>query len=217
MGLQSSNLTDPACGTEEKEDLMTQERSRRNKLATLLAALALAATACGSTYAESGGSSLGDPSQTVADQKSDSAQVMAAAIRELVSKDHTFGEGPPPFSQYLIQSQLDQFAGNPTGIAGAQTRPLTDEERAAINDVLAPIGPVRFIEDPDDWRTKDLTPTIDSAVILGVGEPLISDSTATVPVSLWCGGLCGTWLTYRLDLEDGGWQVVGTEGPIAIS
>jgi hypothetical protein len=46
---------------------------------------------------------------------------------------------------------------------------------------------------------------------------VIDGATGLVPVSLWCGGLCGTWLTYRLDFADGAWAVTGTEGPRAIS
>jgi len=57
-----------------------------------------------------------------------------------------------------------------------------------------------------------------SPLILGVGEPRIDGDTALAPVSLWCGGLCGTWLTYRLARDGGGaWRVTGTEGPVAIS
>ena len=144
-------------------------------------------------------------------------QMLAAAIGELVSKDHTFGQGPPPFTEYLIQANLDPSAGNATGTGQEIARGLTDAERTAIEAVVRPFGPVRWIEDPDEWRTSDLRPVIEGAVILGVGEPSVGDKTGLVPVSLWCGGLCGTWLTYRLDLVDGAWKVTGTEGPIAIS
>ncbi|MFN2487699.1 MAG: hypothetical protein ABR609_14035 [Acidimicrobiia bacterium] len=60
-------------------------------------------------------------------------------------------------------------------------------------------------------------PTIEGAVIVGVGEPVVEDDTGLVPVSLWCGGTCGTWFTYRLDLIDSSRVVTGIEGTIAIS
>ena len=145
-----------------------------------------------------------------------SAQVMAAALVQLITVDHTFGEGPPPFTEYLVQARIDPFAGNPTG-GERPARPLTPEEQAAIESAIGAYGPVRWIDDPADWRTDDLLPTIEGAVILGVGEPILNGDTALVPVSLWCGGLCGTWLTYRLDLVDGAWTVTGIEGPISIS
>jgi len=146
-----------------------------------------------------------------------SAEVLAAAILQLITKDHTFGQGPPPFTEYLVQSRLDPFAGNPTGSDLQDTRELTTAERTAIEAAVSPFGRVRWIGDPADWRTDDLRPIVEGGVILGVGEPSLGEDTGLVPVSLWCGGLCGTWLTYRLDLTDGVWAVTGIEGPIAIS
>lgn len=144
-------------------------------------------------------------------------EMMAAALVELIAEDHTFGEGPPPFTEYLIQDKIDPSAGEPTASAGRSTRDLTDAERAAIEKALVEYGPVRWIADPDDWRTNDLMPTVEEAVILGVGEPVVQDDTGLVPVSLWCSGRCGTWFTYRLVLVDNSWIVTGIEGPIAIS
>jgi hypothetical protein len=153
----------------------------------------------------------------VAADRDPSAEVMAAAITQLVTRDHTFGRGKHRFAEYLIQRRIDSSAGNPIGTPKKTLRELTDAERVAIEAVVAPLGPVRFVEDPADWRTKDLRPTVDGSVILGVGEPVIGDGTALVPVSLWCGGLCGTWLTYRLTLANDVWRVAGTKGPISIS
>jgi hypothetical protein len=141
---------------------------------------------------------------------------MGVALEELVAKDHTFEQGPPPFTVYLVQSRLDPRASSPEGDHG-EARPLAAAERAAIEDTIRPFGPLRWIDDPDQWRTDDLRPTIDGTVILGVGEPTRDGDTAFVPVSLRCRGLCGTWLTYRLTLVDGTWQVTGTEGPTAIA
>lgn len=144
-----------------------------------------------------------------------SAELMAAALAQLVTEDNTFGGGPPPFSRYLVQSSTDPAAGD--GSTGSAARALTEAEQAAVGAVLEPFGPVEFIDDPDEWRTPNLTPTVEGAVILGVGEPEIDGDSALVPVSLWCGGLCGTWLTYRINLVDDAWTVSGVEGPIAIS
>ena len=141
--------------------------------------------------------------------------LLATALEQLVGEDHTFGEGPPPFTEYLIQSHLDPGAG--TGTGDGTARPLTEAERSEIEAAVSAFGPVRWIDDPAEWRDADLQPTIEGAVILGVGEPRVDEETALVPVSLWCGGTCGTWLTYGLELVDGDWQVVGTEGPVAIS
>lgn len=144
-------------------------------------------------------------------------QVLAAAVVELISVNHTFGEGPAPFTDYLIQSSLDPFAGDPIATEPGGLRDLTSGEQAAILAAVAPYGPVTWIEDPDDFITEDLVPTVEGSAIIGVGEPTFDGDEALVPVSLWCGGLCGTWLTYKLTLTDAGWVVTGTEGPIAVS
>lgn len=147
----------------------------------------------------------------------DREQVMAAALVELITVNHTFGDGPPPFNEYLIQSSLDPFAGEPTGSGDADVRDLTSGEQSAILTAIAPYGPVTWIEDPSDFQTDDLMPAIEGAAILGVGEPTFEGEIALVPVSLWCGGLCGTWLTYKVEKVDGEWMVTGIEGPIAVS
>jgi hypothetical protein len=185
------------------------------RLAVVLVAAASAFVACsgsGSGPAEDAAdrSPAPEPEEPAA-ADDDQALIMAMALEQLVTVDHTFGDGPPPFTEYLIQTHLA------AGTAAGTGRPLTDGERAAIDGAIAPLGPVRWIDDPDDWRTDDLGPTVEGAVILGVDEPAIDGDTARVPVSLWCGGLCGTWFTYRLDRVDGTWRVSGIDGPVAVA
>lgn len=176
--------------------------------AAVVALIALLLSACGG-----GGSSA---ATTAAPVRDDSAAVMAAAVHRLVSRDHTFGGGDHPFTEYLVLDHTAPDAGAPEGGGGA-ARPLTAGERAAIGEVLAPFGPHRFIADAADWRTADLDPVVEGSAIIGVGEPRITGDTALVPASLWCSGLCGTWLTYRVVRSGERWRVTGTEGPVAIS
>lgn len=158
------------------------------------------------------------PTDSANDPVSDQTpEMMAAALVELITEDHTFGEGPPPFTEYLIQDRIDPSAGESTASTKRPTRELTEAERDTIEQAVAEYGAVRWIDDPDDWRTNNLTPTVEGGVILGVGEPTVQGDTGLVPISLWCGGTCGTWFTYRLDIRSGAWVVTGIEGPIAIS
>jgi len=147
--------------------------------------------------------------------EADHAQVLALALRQLVTVDSSFGPGHA-FTELLVQSALDPAAGLAFSAGGPQ-RALTEAERTAIEAALSDLAPVRWIGDPADWRTENLAPTVQGAAILGVGEPRFDGRGALVPVSLWCGGVCGTWLTYRLALRDGAWSVTGIEGPAAIS
>lgn len=178
------------------------------RAATASFGLAILVAACGGAGVEGGDS---DSASGV------TPEMMAVALVELVTEDHTFGSGPSPFTGYLIQDQIDPSAGNPTASGDETTRPLTDAERKAIEAAISPFGTVRWIDDPDDYRTPDLVPTIEGAAILGVGEPNTETERGLVPVSMWCGGLCGTWLTYQLELINDAWVVTGIEGPIAVS
>lgn len=144
-------------------------------------------------------------------------KVMAAALVHLVTTDE-FGQ-PTGSTLYLIQDQLDPGAGGPAKNGGFNARRLTSIEKARIVAGMSAVGPVMWIHDSDHWvdNADDLRPRIPGSIILGVGEPQIETDSALVPVSLWCGGLCGVWLTYRLRLEDAGWEVTGVEGPVAVS
>lgn len=182
-----------------------------------IASFVLIASACtGAPDANPPATTEGTTSIPSADvDASPTSATMAAALRQLVAKDHTFGQGPPPFTEYLILSSLDPAAGTASNTGAV--RPLTEAEIGAIEAAIGEFGQVTWIDDSSDFISDDLTPTIEGAVIIGVGEPAIDEDTALVPVSLWCGGLCGTWLTYRVDFNSGTWVVVGIEGPRAIS
>ena len=154
----------------------------------------------------------------------DTAQLMAAALQRLVDDE---GELPGSTATFLVRRAIDRYAGvtggdsdgedtvDPAG--GCCGRPLTDEELAAIEAALAPSGTVQFIDDAAEGRTADGLPAAEGGVILGVGEPDIDGDTALIPVSMWCGSLCGTYLSYRADRTPDGWRIVGPDGPIAVS
>lgn len=195
----------------------------RRVAALALAALTLGACGAGSIGDGSGSTSTLEPTTTLAPTTTtpadNSPAIYAAALHELVTVDHTFGSGPAPFTVFLIQDYLDENAGNPTG-GGGENRPLTDEEKDAIEAAIEDLGEVVWIDDPDEWRDEDgnMEATEDEyAVILAVGEIEYDDQGALAPVSLWCGSLCATWLTYRLVEQADVWDVTGIEGPVAIS
>lgn len=185
----------------------------------ILVALILAATACSNDGlgATPGTDPTTAPTTSVSvDASAASAEMMAAALQRLVTKDHTFGQGPPPFTEYLILSSTDPAAGSAVA-SGRIGRPLTVREMETIAAAIGEFGPTQWIERAEDFIAPDLTPVVEGAAILGVGEPVIEGETGLVPISLWCGGTCGAWHTYRVNLIDGMWIVEGIEGPRAIS
>jgi len=172
---------------------------RATRLAAVAALLMFAMTACNGASASSA---------------ADTADVMAISLYQLVTVDNTFGGYPPPFTTFLIQTRTDPGVFAPENAA---TRSLTRSERDAIESAISPLGTVQWIDDPADWRTDNLLPTIEGSAILGVGEPIFDSKGALVPVSLWCSGLCGTWFSYRLEHTGDDWQITGIEGPRAVS
>ena len=186
-------------------------RRRAIAWAVVLVALTLASAACGGDGAPAG---AGTAAATTA--RDASAEVMGAAVRRLVTRDHTFGRGGHRFTEYLLLSRTDPAAGSPGG-PDAAARPLTAAERRAIAAAVAGLGPHRFIDDASQARTDDLQPVVEGSAIVSVGEPEIDGDTALVPATLWCGNVCGIWITYRVDRVGGAWRVTGVEGPTAIS
>lgn len=150
---------------------------------------------------------------------SDSAQMMAVAMHQLVTKDHTFG-GESPFEIFLIEDRTFDVESTPwferVHTAPTPERPLSVEERTAIGEALDGIGEVRWVEDIQDWY-DGVMPTVEGSVLIEIGSPVVDGNTGYVPVSLLCGNVCGTWFTYRLRHSDAGWEVDGIEGSVAIS
>ncbi len=186
---------------------------------------AVAVSACGGPARIESGATPPESTTTVASSttvspvaENQTPAIMSVAMERLVTEDNTFGQGPPPFTEYLVQNRLDLGApGGSVRDPVAPRRELTGAERSGITATLEGFGRVRWIDNPDDWRTDNLAPSIEGSVILGIGEPMISGDAAKVFVSLWCGGLCGTWFTYQLQLTDSTWSVTGIDGPVAIS
>jgi len=176
-----------------------------------MAALAMLAAACSSTESTT--------TMPPGDASADTADIYAVALRELVTDDNTFGGVGNPFSELLVLTTLDAAAGAGYIQEGSTEgiRPLSDGERSAIEAALNPFAPVRWIDDAAAWITDELMPVVEGSAILGVGSITFDGDGALVPISMWCGGLCGTWFTYRVIQSDQGWVVADIEGPITVS
>jgi hypothetical protein len=59
--------------------------------------------------------------------------------------------------------------------------------------------------------------TSELVAVISVDDLRIEGERAEIDLALWCGSLCGTWLTYEAKLGPDGWEILGTTGPIAIS
>jgi hypothetical protein len=173
--------------------------------ALVAAVLLLVLAGCG-TDSLSGdpGPSTSRPTSTTFLQNPAVDEILVQATLHLLRNDTTFGEGHV-FPKVLVVDHLKDGAL------------LTSDQRAALSTAISSLSEVEFIGDPNDFITEDLRPTIDGAAIITLGPVSIDGNDATIEMEMWCGGLCGIWLTYALEVGDAGWEVLGTVGPIAVS
>ncbi len=153
---------------------------------------------------------------TEAERVSAEIAIHAAVTRQLVEFDNTFGPHHR-FSQVLIVDHLDVDAADPLR-QGQSAGPFSEDQRSAIAAAITHLAPVRFITSQGQFIRQDvLAPVIPGSVIITLGPVDFDDDGATVGVSLWCGGVCGLWITYRVIEGPDGWTVTGTEGDWVIS
>ena len=175
------------------------------RIALVAAVLVLVLAACATDSPSGGpGPSATSPTSTTVSQNPAVDEILVQATMHLLRNDTTFGEGHV-FPKVLVVDHLKD--GDP----------LTSDQMAALSTAISNLSEVEFIGDPSDFITEDLRPTIEGAAIITLGPVLIDGNDATVDMEMWCGGLCGIWLTYALEVGDAGWEVLGTVGPIAVS
>ena len=61
-----------------------------------------------------------------------------------------------------------------------------------------------------------LAPT-HSVAVASMDDVRFDGERAEIEMRLWCGSLCGVFLTYEAVLGSAGWEILGTTGPIAMS
>ncbi len=182
---------------------------KRIALVVLTLVLALLAASCGNETETAAATTTttttaATTTTTQATAADTTADLLAAAVTELLTKDTSFGAGHR-FTKLFVVGHMDDGT------------PFTDAELQAVVDAASAFGPVEVIADAELARTESLEPIVPGAAIVTAGPVGGSEDRATVDMALWCGGLCGIWLTYGADLTDAGWTITGPIGPIAVS
>jgi hypothetical protein len=166
--------------------------------------LALLAASCGGDTEPTATTGATTTTLPPAAETGTSADLLGAAVTELLTNDTTFGAGHR-FTKLFVVNHMDDGT------------PLTDAELQAVFDAATAFSPVEIIADAELARTENLEPIVPGAAIVTAGPIDEGDGHTTVDMALWCGGLCAIWLTYGADLTDAGWTITGPVGPIAIS
>jgi hypothetical protein len=176
--------------------------------------LALAASGCQAWTATSGPAR---PDDNGAEATGRASAVYAVVIRQLVTKDHTFGAEPTPFKRVYVVDGVVETAGGPMQ---RRSRPFSSAVKRQILGSLGDLPPIRFVAEPDTVIVNEKVCARVKAggalVSLGPVEKARGEAV-TVANGLFFACLGGQWLTYVLEPKGEGWRVVGTKGPIVVS
>ncbi len=145
---------------------------------------------------------------TVADSPA-TADLITDAVVRIVTEDNSFGGGMP-FSVVYIGTAL--------GSVEEGLEPLSLEMiAAALQDQVE----IQFIVEAEDkiteLRAAEAGAIGAGAAVVTVEDVRIEGDRAEIDVALWCGSLCGIWLTYEAKPSADGWDIIGTVGPIAVA
>jgi hypothetical protein len=166
------------------------------RYAVLLVSLVLASAGCeagGPAPPRSSGES-GTPQSGIDPGNDRSVAIYSAVIRQLVTKDHTFGQGESPFEHVYVLDGVVPRAGNVNqSFSSEPDRPFADDLKLAIEAELRDLAPIDFVTDRDSVLRgrQGRGGVINRGVIVSLGPIAPSGNRAEVANNLWCGGLCG--------------------------
>lgn len=147
--------------------------------------------------------------------------VYSAVIRQLVTKDHTFGaEGPGLEVLYVLDRPVDTAGSPDTGTTSEREgEPFSADLRARLRAALSDLPAIEFVSGRDEVVVeRDGFPMVKGKGGLVTLGPLPEGGERLeVPASLYFTGLAGIWLTYVVEASGAEWKVTGTTGPVAVS
>ncbi len=149
------------------------------------------------TPPDSGSDLVEDPAQ---------ANLIADAVQRLLTVDNGFG-GADAFDDIRIA----------TVIGADPDQPLQFLDLEMIAMAVSELGTVHYIDDADTEIKTLFEELPDGVAVVSVERLLILDDRAEIEMRLWCGSLCGVFLTYEAESQDGEWNIIGTTGPTAMS
>jgi hypothetical protein len=131
------------------------------------------------------------------------------------------GGEPSPFERvFVIDGVVERAADPSAGAHQIALKPFGAGTRERIARDLTDLPPLQFVTDPTSVTVdrKGCARVKGGGVLISLG-PISKGTAETVTVAngLFFACLGGQWLTYVLKPVSGGWRVVGTTGPVAIS
>jgi hypothetical protein len=150
--------------------------------------------------------------------------IYASVIRQLVTKDHTFGRADPGFEVvYVLDGPVEDAEDSMKTVDQYTPKePFSEEVKAGLQERLVDLPPVVFVQERSSVIAGDeggSSPghVIDNGVLLTLGPIVGDERRVEVGSNLWINGLAGLWATYVVERHTAAWRVTGTTGTTAIS
>jgi ABC-2 type transport system permease protein len=144
----------------------------------------------------------------------DQVVIYAAVVRQLLTVDHTFEDGPPDFPDVYLVRSTDDSVGDPDA-PQAEPRILPESVQSAIIAALDDL-PTEFVwvDDADEVPHDEGTGSVagGGAIITLGNVHFQEDGSALISAKLYFSMLGATGKTYVLEQVDGSWQVTGDTG-----
>jgi ABC-2 type transport system permease protein len=144
----------------------------------------------------------------------DQVAIYVAVVRQLLTVDHTFEDGPPNFPVVYLVRSTDDGVGDPDA-PQAESRALPESVQSAMVAALDDLS-VEFlwVDDADEVpRDGDTGAVAGGGAIVTLGNiQFQEDGSALVSAKLYFSMPGATGKTYVLEQVDGTWQVTGDTG-----
>ena len=137
---------------------------------------------------------------------SERAGLLADALTRLLLVDNGFGSADV-FDDIRVSRSVGSDSASP----------LFDLDLEFIEAALSELGSVSFIDDVSAEIDSLFDATPAGVVVAVIERVELLDDRAEIELRLWCGSLCGVFLTYEAVPADSGWEITGVAGPIAMS
>ncbi len=161
-----------------------------------------------------------DSGEPAAQSTNRSAAIYAAVVRQLVTKDHTFGGADPGFKVVYVLDGVVADAADPSKPPNAQEpkEPFSHDVKDGVRflSTLADLPPVEFVPERASAvagaSASSPGQVKNGGVLISLGPIQPNGKSVEVETSLWINGLAGQWVTYVVEQRDGGWSVTGISG-----
>jgi hypothetical protein len=199
---------------------------RIDRVAALLLVVLTSACATDSGRGADGASPGADSSSTRPGQPATGfdvrvTQVYDAVLRRyLISEDPRLGDNPHQSTAVYVVDNAVASAGDPMAAGRDEdAEAISKAVQRAVTSDLADIARVRWVDQRDDVvvQTARCPHVRGLGVVITLAPVRREGDRVEVGVGGFAACLAGSWLTYVVQTDGNGWNVIGTTGPVAIS